>query len=250
MAAPRIHRLDQPQDRLQTQFFLLAALRQETQPLRLRETNIKGTSLKFCALGFDTLTENVRGNYDAVGVAKIRNSKVATKMARINVTGGYMPGAIGAIVSLHARHYAGGLDLGLAFEAKIAMELSSFLMTMDPAQDLLLLATVHGTIVGSLAIDGHGSRVGEAQLRWFVVHPLYDPDEVCSALLDEALGFASERNYRRIVLWTKAGSDVALKVAGDRGFQLVSETENRDWGRPLRQQRFELVAWNRSGKTG
>jgi hypothetical protein len=248
MAAPRIHRLDQPQDRLQTQFFLLAALRRETQPLRLRETNIKGTSLEFCALGFDTLTQNVRGNYDAVGVAKIRNSKVEDGTDKRHRR--LYAGAIGAIVSLHARHYAGGLDLGLAFEAKIAMELSSFLMTMDPAQDLLLLATVHGTIVGSLAIDGHGSRVGEAQLRWFVVHPLYDPDEVCSALLDEALGFASERNYRRIVLWTKAGSDVALKVAGDRGFQLVSETENRDWGRPLRQQRFELVAWNRSGKTG
>ena len=31
-------------------------------------------------------------------------------MARINVTGGYMSGAIGAIVSLHAKHYAVGLD--------------------------------------------------------------------------------------------------------------------------------------------
>jgi len=161
-----------------------------------------------------------------------------------------MSGAIGAIVSLHARHYAPGMDLGLAFEAKIATELSSSLMAMDPARDLFLLATVHGTVVGSLAVDGHGSGIGEAQLRWFVVHPLYDPDEVCSSLLAEALRFASERNYRRVFLLTNADSDVARVVTGVWGFQLVDETESRDWRRPLRLQRFELAPWKGSSKTG
>jgi hypothetical protein len=87
-------------------------------------------------------------------------------MPRINVTGGHMPGAIGAIVSLYAKHYAGGLDLGLAFEAKIATELSAFLLAMDSTRDLFLLANVHGTIAGSIAVDGHTSRVGEAPAVW------------------------------------------------------------------------------------
>src|SRR5260370_15326575 len=104
-------------------------------------------------------------------------------MARINVTRGYTSGVIGAIVSLHAKHYAVGLELGLAFEAKIAMGLSAFLLDMDPLCDLFLLGSVQGTIVGSLLVDGHSPGAGEAQFRWFVVHPLYNPDEVCVLLL-------------------------------------------------------------------
>jgi hypothetical protein len=161
-----------------------------------------------------------------------------------------MPGAIGGIVSLHAKHYAGGLDLGLAFEAKIATELSSFLLGMDPMRDLFLLATVHGTIVGSLAVDGHTSRIGEVQLRWFVLDPLYSPDEVCSSIVAEALRFCWGKNYRRIVLLTNADSAVARRLTGDWGFQLVDETETRDWRSPLRQQRFELVAWKASRESG
>jgi hypothetical protein len=171
-------------------------------------------------------------------------------MARINVTGGYTPGAIGAIVSLHAKHYAGGRDLGLAFEAKIAMELPSFLLAMDPLRDLFLLATVQGTIVGSLAIDARRSLSGEVQLLWFVVHPLYNPDDVCTSLVAEGLRFCSKNKYRRIVLWANADSPVARRMTGDWGFRLVSETENRDWRSPLRQQRLELVACGGAVKPG
>jgi L-amino acid N-acyltransferase YncA len=162
-------------------------------------------------------------------------------MPRINVIVGYMPGAIGAIVALHAKHYAGGANLGLEFEAGIAKAFSSFLLEMDPGRDLFLVATVHGTIVGSLAVDGHTSHPGEAQFRWFVLHPLYNPDEVCSALLAEAVQFCREKNYWRIVLMTAADSDVTQKLTEDWGFQLVGETERRDWRIPLRERRFELA---------
>ena len=163
-------------------------------------------------------------------------------MARVNVTRGYTSGAIGAIVSLHAKHYAGGPELGLAFEAKIAMGLSAFLLDMDPLCDLFLLGNVQGTIAGSLVVDAHSPADGEAQFRWFIVHPWYNPDEVCSSLVAEALQFCSEKNYRRIVLLTRADSDIARRMTGDWGFRLVGETENRDWRSPLRQQRLELVA--------
>src|SRR3974377_2534379 len=90
-------------------------------------------------------------------------------MARINVTGGYTSGAIGSVVSLHAKHYGGGLELGLAFEAKIAMGLSEFLLDMDPLCDLFLIGSVQGTIVGSLVVDGHSPAYGGAEFRGVVV---------------------------------------------------------------------------------
>jgi ribosomal protein S18 acetylase RimI-like enzyme len=163
-------------------------------------------------------------------------------MPRINVTGGYVPGAIGTIVALHAKHYAAGPDFVLAYEAEIATELSSFLAGMNPDHDLLLIASVHGMIVGSLSVDSRTSRPGEAQLRWLVAHPLYSPSEVYSALVREALEFCSRRNYTRIVLLTYANSDVVRRLAADWGFHLVGEIESRDWHAPIRQQIFELVA--------
>jgi hypothetical protein len=163
-------------------------------------------------------------------------------MPRINVTGGYVPGAIGAIVALHAKHYAAGPDFALAYEAKIATELSSFLAGMNPEHDQFLIASVHGMIVGSLSVDSRASRTGEAQLRWLIAHPLYNPNEVRSALVREALQFCSRRNYTHIVLLTNANSEVVRRLTADWGFQLVGEIESRDWHRPIRQQIFELVA--------
>ena len=164
-------------------------------------------------------------------------------MAPIDVTGGYTPGAIGAIVSLHAKYYAVGLDRGLEYEAKIATELSSFLVAMNPDHDLFLVASVYGMIAGSLSVDGRAFRAGEAQLRWLVLHPLYSPDHVCAALVKEALRFCRRKSFRRIVLVAYENSDLTHRLTGNWGFELIEEVETRDWRHPVRQQVFELASW-------
>ena len=168
-------------------------------------------------------------------------------MPRINVTGGYTPGAIGAIVSLHAKYYAAGLDRGLEYEARIATELSSFLVAMNPDHDLFLLASIYGMIAGSLSVDGSAFRTGEAQLRWLVLHPLYGPDHICAALVKEALRFCLRKNYRRVVLVAYENSDLAQRLTGHWGFKLIEEVETRDWRHPVRQQFFELGGWRAKG---
>jgi hypothetical protein len=164
-------------------------------------------------------------------------------MPRIDVTGGYTPGAVGAIVSLHAKYYGVGLERGLEYEARIATELSSFLVAMNPDRDLFLLASIYGMIAGSLSVDGRAIRTGEAQLRWLVLHPLYSPDEVCSALVKEALRFCRRKNFRRIVLVAYKNPDLTQRLTGNWGFELVEEVETRDWRHPVRQQVFELSSW-------
>jgi hypothetical protein len=164
-------------------------------------------------------------------------------MPRINVTGGYTPGAIGAIVSLHAKYYAMSLDRGLEYEARIATELSTFLIAMNPDRDLFLLASIYGMIAGSLSVDGRGFRTGEARLRWLVLHPLYSPNEVCSALVKEALRFCRRKNHRRVVLVAYKNDDLSQRLTGDWGFELIEEVETKDWRHPVRQQVFELPDW-------
>jgi hypothetical protein len=164
-------------------------------------------------------------------------------MSRINVTGGYTPGAIGAIVSLHAKYYAMSLDRGLEYEARIATELSTFLVAMNPDHDLFLLASIYGMIAGSLSVDGRGCSTGQAQLRWLVLHPLYSPNEVCSALVREALRFCRRKNYRRVVLVAYKNDDLSQRLTADWGFELIEEAESKDWRHPVRQQVFELPDW-------
>ena len=171
-------------------------------------------------------------------------------MLRINVTGGYAPGAIGAIVSLHAKYYAEGIDLGLPLEARIATEISSFLMGMNSERDLFLVASIHGMTVGSLVVDARSCRVGEAHLRWFIAHPLYSPNEIRSALIKEALQFCSAKNYRRIILLTNVDPSVARGLQGDWGFQFTGEIESRDGSRRLGQQVYELITWKPSMSHG
>jgi hypothetical protein len=164
-------------------------------------------------------------------------------MPRINVTGGYTPGAIGAIVSLHAKYDAMSLDRGLEDEARIATELSTLLVAMNPDHDLFLHASIYGMVAGSLCVDGRGFRTGEAQLRWLVLHPLYSPNEVCSALVGEALRFCRRRNYRRVVLVAYQNDDLYQQLTGDWGFELIEEVETKNWRHPMRQQVFELASW-------
>ncbi len=73
------------------------------------------------------------------------------------------------------------------------MELSSFLLAMDPCAISLYSQPCQGTIVASLAIDARRSLSGEVQLLWFVVHPLYNPDDVCTSLVAEGLRFCSKK---------------------------------------------------------
>jgi N-acetylglutamate synthase-like GNAT family acetyltransferase len=164
-------------------------------------------------------------------------------MPQINVAGGYTPGAIGAIVSLHAKYYATSLDRGPEYEARIATELSAFLVATNPDRDLFLLASIYGMTAGSLSVDGRGLRTGEARLRWLVLHPLYSPNEVCSALVKEALRFCRRKNYRRVVLVAYKNDDLFQRLTGDWGFELIEEVETKDWSHPMRQQVFELSGW-------
>ena len=114
-------------------------------------------------------------------------------MARLNVTRRLHVGGNWSNCLASREALCRGSGTRSAFEARIAMGLSAFLLDMDPRCDLFLLGSVQGTIAGSLVVDGHSPAFGEAQFRWFIVHPWYDPDEVYQSLVAEALRFCWKR---------------------------------------------------------
>ncbi len=154
---------------------------------------------------------------------------------------GYRPGAIGRVTWLHGDYYGRNWGFGLYFEAKVARELAEFLGSFDAERDLFRLALVNDAIAGSIAIDGAKAATEGAHLRWFIVDPQRQGLGIGRLLLDEALGFCAACQYARVFLWTFAGLDAARRLYEAAGFCLVEEIDQEQWGKTMREQRFELA---------
>jgi uncharacterized protein YhfF/RimJ/RimL family protein N-acetyltransferase len=155
---------------------------------------------------------------------------------------GYLPGAIGAVATLHAGYYGPQHGFGAYFEAKVAREFSEFVARFDPARDGLWLAVDRGRVLGAVVVDGSepASRAhGHAHLRWFILADELRGHGLGRRLLDHAMAYCRDRRAPLVYLNTFAGLDAARALYERAGFRLVQEVEAQTWGRSMREQRFE-----------
>lgn len=152
---------------------------------------------------------------------------------------GYLPGAIGRIVALHAGYYSALVGFGLPFEAKVARELADFCEHYDPQRDGLWLALHAGHIEASIAIDGTHAQQDGAHLRWFIASDVMRGSGVGTALLTAAMAFCDARHYRRTYLWTFEGLGAARHLYEKFGFRLAHAQRGAQWGVEVNEQRFE-----------
>jgi GNAT superfamily N-acetyltransferase len=147
------------------------------------------------------------------------------------------PGALGAVIRLHAEWYAAHWGFGLRFEAKVAAGLGDFARALPHPDSRLFLAVEGGRVLGSLAIDGRDRA--DVRLRWFIV-----AEEARGGLgrrlLEEALGFCRERGFAAVTLGTFAGLDAARRLYERAGFVLEHEAPAAGWGVTVNEQRFRL----------
>jgi GNAT superfamily N-acetyltransferase len=154
---------------------------------------------------------------------------------------GYRPGAIGRVAELHGTYYAAHWDFGLYFEAKVARDLSEFLLRLDPARDRFWGLYGEEGLVGSITIDGLEAQTKGAHLRWFILAPERHGQGLGHRLMAEAVGFCRDRGYTTVYLWTFAGLDAARHLYEAFGFRLAEELDAEQWGRTMREQRFVLA---------
>ena len=157
---------------------------------------------------------------------------------------GWVPGAIGDIAALHARHYAASHGFGAVFEAKVARELGEFLARLDPARDLFrAVLAADGQVLGSIALDGGeaGLPPGTAHLRWFILDAALRGSGLGRRLLAETLDHARAAGFGRVYLWTLAGLPAAERLYAEAGFGLEEEITGQQWGRPVTERRLGLA---------
>lgn len=148
---------------------------------------------------------------------------------------GYLPGTIGAIAALHGRYYSRYWGFGLYFEAKVAKELSEFLLRLDPRRDGIWILTDRKGIYGSIAVDGIHPEEG-AHLRWFIVEETLWGQGFGKGLLGAAMNFCKEKGFGRIYLWTFEGLNRARRLYESHGFKIMKEQIGKQWGKEVKEQ--------------
>lgn len=145
-------------------------------------------------------------------------------MDSIELTG-YVPGALGRITELHGAYYHKHWNLGLYFEAKVATELAEFLNRFDPSRDGAWFAREGDTVVGGIFIDDGDANGQGARLRWFILDESYQGQGLGNRLMEAAVGFCREKQFRRVYLTPFKGLNAARHLYEKYGFRLCAEMD-------------------------
>jgi len=151
----------------------------------------------------------------------------------------YVPGALAEVVALHMAYYAPRWGFGMAFETKVARELSQFLVRRRPDTDLFLVARApDGSCAGSITLDCIEANEKGAHLRWFIVNQAYAGLGLGRALIDRVIDHCDQMAISRTYLTTFAGLHAARSLYESVGFRLVEEQNQDQWSGGVGEQLF------------
>lgn len=163
--------------------------------------------------------------------------KNTVSLADISIRTDLQPGDIGYVVYMHGDLYGNEYQYGIQFETYVAKGLCEFYEKYNPHRNRVWICEHKDKMIGFLLLM---DRSEAAQLRYFLVDPDYRGIGLGSRLLDLYMDFLRECGYQRSYLWTTHELTAAAALYKRLGFQLTEEKESRSFGKPLREQRYDL----------
>jgi DNA-binding MarR family transcriptional regulator/GNAT superfamily N-acetyltransferase len=149
----------------------------------------------------------------------------------------FQPGDVGYVAFLHGRYYSQNYQFGKIFEYYVMKGLTEFLYDSEKGQ--LWIAEVNGQIAGSIAITKAEDTV--AQLRWFILDEPFQGIGLGKKLMETALRFCVEQNYKHVYLWTVSSLAAARSLYTKYQFVRTEEKPNDEWsGRQMIEERWDL----------
>jgi ribosomal protein S18 acetylase RimI-like enzyme len=159
-------------------------------------------------------------------------------LADITIRTELQAGDIGYLTYLHGILYRAEYNYGLSFEGYVAAGLHEFVMNYDPARSRVWVCEYDNKMVGFLALMDRGEA---AQLRYFLIAPAFRGLGLGRKLLDQYMAFLHQCQYRSTYLWTTEEQVAAIKLYQRYGFRLSEEKASTAFGKPLVEQRYDLV---------
>jgi DNA-binding MarR family transcriptional regulator/GNAT superfamily N-acetyltransferase len=170
-------------------------------------------------------------------VETILTNSTNIKLEDVSICTEIRPGDIGYITYMHGWIYQEEYGYSTAFEGYVAESFYKFLINYNPEKDRLWCAEHNGKIIGCIGIVGCGES---AQLRWFLIAPHYRGIGLGKKLLQEALDFVKEKNYKRVYLDTTNDLEKAINMYKKIGFVKKLEKPNNSWREDLTEFEFEM----------
>lgn len=161
----------------------------------------------------------------------------AASQLSITIRRGLQAGDIGAITQLHGKLYQQEYQYGVGFEAYVAKGLSELYQAYDPERSCIWLAELQGKLVGCIALQDRGEL---AQLRYFLLSPECRGKGLGKGLMQEFMTFAKEKGYAGAYLWTTEELYTAAGIYQQQGFTLTEEHLSADFGKNVKEQRYDL----------
>lgn len=150
----------------------------------------------------------------------------------------HRPGDIGWVISAHGRLYAEDYGWDGSFEAFVAEIAGKFLREFQPGRERCLIAELDGAPAGSALVVAETNAV--AKLRLVLVEKRAQGLGLGKALVAQAISFARDAGYARMVLWTNDILHAARGIYVAEGFRLVAEEKHHSFGKDLVGQNWEL----------
>ena len=148
------------------------------------------------------------------------------------------PGDLGYVVHMHGALYGKEYDYGVQFESYVAKGLCEFYEKYDPTRSRVWICEHNNRMIGFLLLM---DRMGSAQLRYFLIEPEYRGIGLGSKLMNLYMDFLRECGYKASYLWTTHELTTAANLYKRFGFQLTEQKESNAFGKPLQEQRYDLV---------
>ncbi|HTF29399.1 MAG TPA: GNAT family N-acetyltransferase [Flavitalea sp.] len=148
-------------------------------------------------------------------------------------------GDIGQITFLHGILYKEEHSYSISFESYVAKGLYEFYHQYHPEKDRVWVCEHTGTIIGFILLMHRNDTT--AQLRYFILRPEYRGIGLGKHLMNLYMEFLKEKGYHKSYLWTTDELVAAASLYKRHGFVLTDEKESTDFGKALREQRYDLI---------
>ena len=162
-----------------------------------------------------------------------------TSISDINIRTSLRPGDIGYVIYLHGFLYSKEYNFGISFESYVALGLHDFCQQYDASKDCVWVCEHEGKIVGFLLLMHRPDN--SAQLRYFILSPEYRGIGLGRKLMNLFMDFFHSKGYRSAFLWTTNEQHAAAHLYKSKGFVLTEETNSTAFGKPLKEQRYDLM---------
>ncbi len=149
------------------------------------------------------------------------------------------PGDIGYITYLHGNIYSHEYDYGISFEIYVAAGLCEFYKQYDPLHDRVWICEYNNSIIGFLLLINRGNKT--AQLRYFILLKPFRGIGLGKKLMELFMFFLKRAGYEKCYLWTTNEQETAAALYKRFGFVLTEEFESTAFGKPLKEQRYDLI---------